>query len=258
MTKDLEKANDKRKGSMSTALEVQKRKELALELQKAKPRIMRLFPKYVSDERMMALLGESLRGNDEIRKCSPVSIINCMIIAAREGLELNGPHGGAYMIPRAGEAVFQFGYQGLLTQVMKTGLISTINFQTIKENDEVTYAQGSDPKLYHKPALYDRGKTIAYYAIAYPSDRGQAVFHVLTKEEAEKHRAHFKGGYAWGTDFDAMAMKTAFLMLAKRLPKASESLMKTENAVNNDAMLATSNVIDTDIVDTDTGEVTTA
>ena len=79
----------------------------------------------------------------------------------------------------------------------------------------------------HTPNLLgDRGKEIAYYALAELNNGGFAL-HIMTKEEIVKHGKHYSRSYSsksspWQTDFDAMAYKTVIRQLCdKKLPKAT-------------------------------------
>src|SRR2546430_446359 len=104
--------------------------------------------------------------------------------------------------------------------------------QTVHANDEFDYQYGTAAFLRHKPSTNDRGDVKGYYAIA-KLKGGGTVFYYLSKENAlahgQKHSKTFskKDGKfydasPWAKEFDAMAMKTALIHLAKKLPLSVE------------------------------------
>ena len=119
-----------------------------------------------------------------------------------------------------------------------TGLINTLDYDKVCENDHFVYTKGKGIKFEHTPDLKnDRGEVFAYYAIAELNNGGFAL-HVMSKNEILKHGAQFSRAFKqksspWQTDFDAMAYKTVIRQLCdKKLPKATteQSVLMREAA----------------------------
>ena len=90
------------------------------------------------------------------------------------------------------------------------------------------YELGLESRLYHKPALEDRGEMIAVYAL-YKLSNGGYGFEVLSKDDVIQHAERFSQGInssysPWKTDFEAMAMNTAIKRVLKFAPLKTESL----------------------------------
>jgi recombination protein RecT len=92
----------------------------------------------------------------------------------------------------------------------------------VYENDDFDYAYGLEPRLFHRPSLGERGKAIAYYAVATLTNGGSA-FIVMSPADIEKirQRSRAKDDGPWKTDYDAMARKTCLRQLFKLLPKSA-------------------------------------
>ena len=183
----------------------------------------RALPSHMSPERMCRIALTTLRLNPKLMNCDPKSILGALFQSAALGLEPN-VEGQAYIVPYSNEAVFQIGYKGIIDLFYRHESSLSIDAHTVHENDDFSYTYGTESKLEHQPALSNRGKAIAYYAVAKMRD-GASVFKVMSKEDCEQHgKKHSKtyGNGPWKTDFDAMAKKTVLLQLAKLLPKSVE------------------------------------
>lgn len=178
------------------------------------------------------------QGNPQLAKCTGISLITCLLQAARYGLEIGGITGQAYMVPYDDkskgikEAQFQVGYRGMIQLAFRSNMVEVFAAHAIHQNDHYEYELGSEMKLIHKPALKDRGEPILYYAIC-KTKSGTTDFEVMSREDAEKHAMQYSRAYQydvsknksispWSTAFDEMAKKTCIRRLAKRVPLSIE------------------------------------
>lgn len=168
----------------------------------------------------------ALKQNPALQKCTPESILGSLMLAAQLGLEPNSPLHEASLIPYKGQAQFQIEYRGFMKLVWQSGMVKTLDYDMVCENDEWEYKKGFPLVFQHSPNFRgERGEPFAYYALAEMVDGGQAVV-VKSKSEIVKHAKRFSRAYSsgpWQTDFDSMAIKTVIKELSdKKLPKRTQ------------------------------------
>lgn len=194
------------------------------------PEISKALPSVMTPERFTRITLSALSSNPKLCECTPDSFLGAMMSAAQLGLEPNTPLGQAYLIPfnnnrkRCVECQFQLGYKGLIDLAYRSGEVSVIQAHTVYENDTFEYELGLDPRLRHIPAMSNRGKPIAYYAMFKTKDGGNG-FCVMSIEDIEQHARRYSKSYGsgpWQTDFDAMAKKTVLKQCLKYAPLKSE------------------------------------
>lgn len=188
------------------------------------------LPKHITPERMIRVALTACQRVPKLLDCDPVSVVGAVVQAAELGLELSGPLGQAYLIPRWNsktrkhEATFQVGYKGLLSLAYRSA--DVISFQTgvVREADFFGYELGTNSHLLHKPALRDRGEVTHVYAVVKVRSGG-ALFEVMSREDVEKHRQRFSQASdsgPWVTSWEEMARKTVARRLAKWAPLSVE------------------------------------
>ncbi len=197
----------------------------------------------ISPERMARVALTTVQMNPELLKCSAVSVLSCVVQAAQLGLELGGPLGQSYMIPRAGQAVFQCGYRGFINLAHRSNKINVFKGEVVRERDEFGYELGTEQRLKHRPASGDRGAVTHFYAVV-TYRTGAVDFEVMTLAEVQEHRRLYsKQGDTkynpWNTAFEEMGKKTVIIRLAKRCPVSVEvaSAVATDLANEEDAIL---------------------
>ncbi len=113
--------------------------------------------------------------------------------------------------------------KGMLDLFYRSEGSLNIDAHEVRENDEFDFEYGLNANLRHKPVLNNRGKTIAYYAVAHLKGGGYS-FLVMSMEDIEKvrKRAKAKSFSPWNTDYDEMAKKSVIKRLCKYLPLSIE------------------------------------
>jgi len=198
-------------------------------IKKMESQIKKALPKHLDVERFTRIVLTEVRKNPELLNCEPTSFLAAMMTAAQLGLEPGSHLGHCYIIPYYNSklqktlAQFQMGYKGLIDLFYRSGMAVNLEAHEVCENDEFEFEYGLHPKLYHKPALTNRGKVIAYYAVAHLKDGGYS-FLVMSIDDVEKIRKRSKtpNKGPWVTDYDAMAKKTVIKQLLKYLPLSVE------------------------------------
>lgn len=205
-------------------------------VERMSPEIAKALPSVVTPERFTRIALTALSSNPKLASCSQKSFLGSLMQAAQLGLEPNTPLGQAYLIPYGTECQFQLGYRGILDLVHRSGDISTVGAYTVHENDTFEYCFGLEPKLIHKPAIKDRGESVAYYAY-YKTKDGGFGFEVMHREDVEKHAKKFSKAFSygpWKDHFDEMAKKTVLKKALKYAPVRTDfmrAMTADENSV---------------------------
>lgn len=188
--------------------------------------IAKALPSVITPERFTRMVLTALSSTPQLNQCSPKSFLGAMMQAAQLGVEPNTPLGQAYLIPYRNhgnmECQFQLGYKGMIDLAYRSGEIISISAHEVCENDEFSYELGLEEKLYHKPALTDRGPVILYYA-TFKTKHGGCGFAVMSVDDVRAHMKKFSkaagGSFSpWSTNFDEMAKKTVLKKCLKYAP----------------------------------------
>ena len=209
--------------------------------------------KFVKIERDEEIINNLIKIEEEM------SFIAALMNAAQLGLEPNTPLGQAYLIPFKNkdkvECKFIVGYKGILDLVYRNENVQTIQAQIVYENDIFSYELGLESKLYHKPALHDRGEMTAVYAL-YKLSNGGYGFEVLSKDYVVQHATRFsqgmKSSYSpWNTDFESIAKKTAIRKVLKFAPLKTESLraLETDETIKHELSIDMTEINDDTIIE---------
>lgn len=199
--------------------------ELRRLLAKCEGQIKDALPRHLTPERMIRMALTVFNKTPGLQRCTPLSIVACVIQASELGLELSGPLGHAWMVPYKDQATFQVGYRGFFELAFRTGKVSAFPMRTVHANDVFDVRYGTNQTIDHRPCLKDRGDSIGYYSVIYLKDGGRDL-EFMSLEDVRKHRDQYVknigGSSPWVTAFDAMAMKTTVRRLAKRVPLSTE------------------------------------
>ncbi len=245
--------------------------------------IAKALPSVITPERFTRMVLSAISVNPKLAACTPKSFLGAMMQAAQLGLEPNSSLQQSFLIPFKNKGVdevqFQIGYKGLIDLAYRSGDIAIIQAHEICKNDYLEYEYGLEPKLVHRPAMKDRGETIAYYAMFKTKDGGYG-FEVMSVEaillHAEKYSQAYKTSFSpWKSSFDEMAKKTVLKKVLKLAPMKSDFVRQisadetTKVEINKDMYEAPdttvfeseySDVTDTNEapgnINTETGEVT--
>jgi len=183
----------------------------------------------------------AVKMSPKLQQCKADSLLKAIMESARFGLEPNTPLSEASLVPYGSDVEFLIEYRGLLKLAWNSGLVLSIDYDKVCENDHFVYEKGFNFKFEHIPNLKgDRGKPYAYYAYAEMKGGGKALT-LMSRDEIERHGARFSKSYKyktspWQTDFDAMAIKTAIRQLVdKKLPKSTTAeVMLMSSAAQHD------------------------
>ena len=185
----------------------------------------KVLPETIKPDRLFRIAITEMRMNPRLFDASKESLLGALMVSAQLGLEPGGALGYCYLVPyqnkKTGqlEIQFQLGYKGILELVRRSGQVENIEARVVYEKDKFDFEYGLTPKLVHKPALKERGKPVAVYAIA-RFKSGATAFDIMSVDEIETIRKRSKSpDYGpWQTDWEAMAKKVIIKRLCKYLP----------------------------------------
>ena len=198
--------------------------EIQTLLNKMKDEFRKVLPETIKPDRLIRIALTEMRMNPRLFDASKESLLGALMVSAQLGLE-PGALGYCYLVPyqnkKTGqlEIQFQLGYKGILELVRRSGQVENIEARVVYEKDKFDFEYGLTPKLVHKPALKERGKPVAVYAIA-RFKSGATAFDIMSVDEIEaiKKRSKSPDYGPWQTDWEAMAKKTIIKRLCKYLP----------------------------------------
>lgn len=220
---------------MSTQLSTETRKDFKglVESDRFKAQITAALPKHITPDRFVRVLMTATIKTPKLLECTQASIFKSIFDCAAMGLEPDGRR--AHLIPyenrRAGTVECQLiiDYKGLAELVMRSGAVSYLHADVVREGDLFDYSMGELRD--HRPHFLRRdadkpaaaGQIIAAYALARMKD-GASKTEVMSKDDVEAIRTRSRAGGSgpWQTDWNEMAKKTAFRRLSKWLPLSPE------------------------------------
>jgi recombination protein RecT len=179
----------------------------------------------------------------KLLECEQFSLINSYMTMAQLGLMPSGISGEAYVLPYAGKAQFQLGYQGLITLFYRAGGTG-IRAELIRKNDKFDYVNG---KINHSIDIFktnsERGEIVGAYAIA--NVNGEEIVKAMNVKDILDFGKNFSKSFTsehspWKEKNDPegwMYKKTVLKQLAKMLPK-NETINKAFEADNQDSRIA--------------------
>lgn len=278
--------SDKLQGALSKTGEKKMTLKDYLENPRVVSSISNSLPQHMDPKRFSKIAFVTIHDNQELLKCSPLSLTSAVIKCAQIGLEPNAL-GHIYLIPfdnkKKGikEVQVVIGYKGLMELARRSGNILEIYSEIVYENDEFQMTMGTDRKVYHVPFTKnkfpvsnteERGKILGAYAVARFKDGGYQLAY-LDIDEVMKRKSFSRGADSpyspWAKHFEEMVHKTAIRKLANLLPLTSEvarsmsvdddqddDMPRPVDPIGDLSITDRSLAEDAVVVDTDTGEIT--
>jgi len=251
---------------MSKALEVRKEKlgklRDLLTRPNTKKRLEEVLPAHMDVNRLVRTSIYVASTNPDLLNCTEVSFMNACMKAAQLGLEPTGEYGGGHFVRFGDQCTFVPDYRGIIDVARRSGKIRNIKSYVIHENDSYSIDYLSNPPIQHAPCLTgERGRPIAYYAIAWLTDTEVPSFEIMRFDEVNEHRKKLRSGNsdAWRSHFDRMALKTVLLRLCNLLPRSVEMMLvrETSHQADREVVEPTLSMLpDDDIIEVEAEKVT--
>jgi len=178
------------------------------------------LPRTLTPDRMVRVALTALNKTPKLMNCSQQSLLSAIMTCAELGLEPDGRR--VHLLPYGNECKLIVDYKGLAELAMRSGIVSNIHADVVRENDIFVYDLG-EIKTHKINFLNPRGKVYAVYALVRFKD-GSVKAEVMDLEEVEGIRKRSPAGKSgpWVTDWNEMAKKTVFRRLSKWLPLSPE------------------------------------
>lgn len=227
-------------GGAQLTKEQEQQRSAAAALQRLGPEIARALPKHITPDRMARVCLTALRTTPKLATCTQESFLGAILACAQLGLEPNSPLGHAFLVPyenykaKRTDCQLIIGYQGMIELAYRSGRVTSIAAQVVRQGDHFIYELGLRPKLEHRPsedADREQRPITHAYAVAQIKD-GEPISWVLSYPQIEARRTRGASGKKypdgnrvktpWDTDYEAMALKSAVRALFKWIPKSPE------------------------------------
>ena len=177
----------------------------------------------------LASLTSAVNGNSSLRKCNPMKVIECAMVAASLNLDVNPNLGFASIVPykdgKSGNYIpqFQMGWKGFVQLAIRTRMYETMQVNEVYADEFDSYDPFRGELKFHIVENGDRanGRTdkIVGYSFFFRLVDGFSKMSYMSKEEARNHAKRYSKAYQsdikngtssspWSTLFDAMAEKT--------------------------------------------------
>jgi len=195
------------------------------------PRIKAICARQIRPELVANVFLNLLSTDLKLAQCTPQSLLGALLKCAQYGMTPDKASNRIHIIPYKGIATVQLGYKGLKELAERHPAVRVVlPPEAVYEKDDYDIELGANPGLFHKPCPSpDRGKLVAFYAVADLADGAPRVFKWMWRHEIEDIRNRYSQAWkskgkesAWGTDFNAMGMKTVLIALCKQLPSSPE------------------------------------
>ena len=159
---------------------------------------------------------------------APETLMTALNTAAQRGLQPGTEE--FYLTPRKNKDRWEIlgiiGYQGLITLMYRSGMVSSVTVEAVHANDEFRWAPGVMEKPDHKPNWFgDRGTIIGAYAYATMKDGSTSKVVIVDQERIAAAKEASAGSHSdyspWKKHPKAMILKTAAHDLAKWVPTSA-------------------------------------
>lgn len=203
------------------------------EAQKLKEKLVTAIPNAMKAERLLRLALTMINGSPSLQRCTPLSLLACVLEAGQLGLELDKVLGHAYMVPFQGEASLIIGYRGFCHLMYQSGIVASISAEVVRPRDRLTRTLGTERTLFHDPAPLpkddDPETWVGAYAVAVMLT-GVKEFEYMEAQKIMANRNRSRSWQAWlkekkqtpwQTDSEEMWRKTPIRRLAKRMPTST-------------------------------------
>lgn len=205
-------------------------------MDKLKPQLELALPKHLSTDRMARLAMTAFSSNQQLQKCTHLSIAASMMTAAALGLE-PGVNGAGYLIPYKDTCTFVPGWKGLVDLVSRSGR-GTVYTGVIFKDQKYNFTDGArrDLVIHNETDLNDPEDITHAYAIGWVRDAQMPIIELWSVAKITKHRNKYnKVGsrhYSF-RDWEMYCRKVPLLQVLKYMPSSIE--MANAIAVTNSA-----------------------
>ena len=236
----------------------QKTQQLATLIAIKKEALKLVAGEHFTADRLVKLAQGALARKPELARCTPGSVLVCLMRCAELGLEPDSamPQKRMWLVPRWNselrglECTYVIDYRAKVQLARETGLVKSIVASEVCAQDIFEIAYDVDGTSIQKfkfvpggqgGVFGERGEEIGYFAAA-RIEGGEVQVAFMSKKQAEKfrdrHAPRKRSGELmngpWIKDFTPMAVKTVLNKLWNLLPAGSEKTEAFQQAVRGE------------------------
>lgn len=182
------------------------------------PEIIRRFAEIVGEPNAQTYIYSVLIAvstNDQLKQCTPQSILKSAARAATLYLTVDPSIGQAYLVPYKDEATLIIGWRGLRDLAYRTGKVRIMNVGKLYDGQKWVEDQLTGEA--HIEGSRSGDEILGYFAYLETKDRRTHSLY-MTVDEIHEHKKRYAHGFnrqnsAWNTNFDEMAKKTVLRQL---------------------------------------------
>ena len=162
-----------------------------------------------------------------ILRCTRESILQSLADCASVNLSLQKAMGEAYLVPYGAACTLMPGYRGLITLMVRTGAVWSVDTNAVYEGETFEPELGSVPRVRHIPRMdvhRDWSHMVGVYAVARMAN-GPDTIELMNMEELLRIKKCVKavnGPSKWWPE--EWARKTVVRRLSKRFPKRGDDV----------------------------------
>jgi phage RecT family recombinase len=201
--------------------------------------IERSFPGDLSDpdraRKAQALIEQaqthiaSSQAAEVLLRCTGESFVQALTDCAALDLSLHKALGEAYLVPFAACCTLMPGYRGLITLMVRTGAVASVDVQAVYEGEEFRPFAGTEPRIVHEQRLdipRDYKHLVGVYMVA-RNIQGPPTVELMNLADIERVRKASKAvqsGKKGPWDFwpEEMAKKSVIRRGQKKFPKRGD------------------------------------
>jgi recombination protein RecT len=183
------------------------------------PRLAEVATDHLTPERMLKVFAAAANSNSDLMKCTVESLASSLLVASQLGLEPASPLGHLYLVPYGKKCTPIIGYKGMMELIRRTGEVKRINAQVFyqQEVDNRTVRVSLEPpSVEHQWSgeTYNDKDLAGSYCVV-EGMHGETYVAICSRAEidARMKRGAAKDSGPWGSDYPAMARKSAIRKL---------------------------------------------
>jgi phage RecT family recombinase len=206
--------------------------KLAVMLNDETAAIAALAPKYVSVPRLLNLAVQAVSRDQNLAKCTEISIVKFCKTCAEWGTDQIGA-GGVWPVAFGKELVPIPDWRFMIAKAKNAKAIKQAFAESVHENDTFRASRGMYPNLEHEIAHANRGDVVGVYCvIVLPDDSRDFTYMEWSEVEVIRDRAPAGRNGPWQTDPIQMALKTVIKRALKPFEGESPELAQIMKADN--------------------------
>ena len=183
------------------------------------------IPRGLSGARLLRQMQTAVNRNEQLSKCSVVSLRDCFMDIAQLGLDLTPALGQAYLVPYGQNCTLIVGYRGLIELMYRSGKVKSVRAVPVFKGDKFSYTYGLNESLVHEPCGNTSPDDLTHVYCIVKLEGVDPVWQVMTVDQVDRIKARSRSSKngPWVTDYVPMALKTVVRQTAKWCPMMAEA-----------------------------------